>query len=213
VICLEVPYVVDQLAAGSFDQIYHEHLSYLSIKAMKALLNGTPFHLHRICHYTIHGGAIVIMIRRNDCKEPPHPSVAEYLETEDCTESNWRKFAAESELQIIRLRDFVREQISHGKRICGYGASAKATVWINACGFTRKEIGLVCDSTAQKVGCNIPGTDIPVTHEGDHFTGCFDYVILFAWNFSKEIMDREKGFKHTGFKWIVPVPNLEVIDA
>jgi len=212
-ICLEVPYAVDQLAAGSFDQVYHEHLSYLSIKAMKALLNDTVFHLHRICHYPVHGGAIVIMIRRNDAKEPPHPSVEQYLEKEDCSEKRWLDFAGNAHKQIANLREMVEELAFKGRRICGYGASAKATVWISACEFTRKQIGIVCDSTAQKVGCTIPGTDIPVTNEGDHFTGCFDYVVLFAWNYAREIMEREKGFNHGGFSWIVPVPKLEMITA
>lgn len=212
-IVLEVPYAMDQLAAGSFDQIYHEHLSYLSIRSIKALLNGGPFHLHRICHYIVHGGAIGIMIRRNDSEVEPHPSVSRYLETEDCGEKAWAKFGEESHHAIWRLREFVHNQRSLGKRFCGYGASAKATVWINALGLTRKDLELVCDSTAYKVGCTVPGTDIPVTHEGDHFTGCFDYVICFAWNFSAEIMEREKGLKHHGFKWIIPVPKMEVIDA
>lgn len=210
-ICIEAPYVMDQLAAGSFDQVYHEHLSYLSLQAVKALLQDTPFHLHRITHYDIHGGVILMMIRRNDSGIPPHPSVADFLNREDASIGVWERFAAESELQIIRLRDTVRDLVAQGKKVCGYGASAKSTVWINACGFTRKDLAFVCDSTAYKVYSTTPGTDIPIVHEGEHFTQCADYVVLFAWNYAKEIMDRETQFNHGGFKWIVPVPKLEII--
>lgn len=210
-VCIEVPYAVDQLTARSFDQVYHEHLSFLTLKAMKHLLNGGPFHLHRICRYSIHGGAIAIMLRRNDSLAQPHPSVEEYLSKENITAETWKAFADESELQIIKLRDTVRELVASGKRVCGYGASAKATVWINACGFTKQDLLFVCDSTAQKVGRLIPGTDIPVFHEGDHFVQCCDYVVLFAWNFAREIMVRENKFGHTGFSWIIPVPTVQIV--
>jgi len=210
-ICIEVPYVVDQLASGSFDQIYHEHLSYLSVKAMKALLDGTNYHLHRICHYQIHGGCVLIMIRRNDSLTPPHPSVEAYLGSENVTADLWKEFEAKTLNSIYDLRISVWDAMKDGKRVCGYGASAKSTVWINACGFSKNEISCICDSTSQKVYCNSPGSEIPIVHEGGHYTGAFDYVILFAWNYADEIIERERQCGHHGFSFIVPVPELRVI--
>jgi len=209
-ICIEVPWIMDQLKTGSFDQVYHEHLSYVSVKSIKYLLTGRNYHLHRVIHYDIHGGSIVLMIRRNDSTLPVHPSVAKFIGEEDHLEERYKKFPLAAKEQINGLIEFV---LGGSRRVCGYGASAKATVWINACRFTKKQVEFVCDSTRLKIHTRIPGTDIPVVHEGDHYTSCVDYVILFAWNFAREIMERERKMGHRGFKWIIPVPKLQVIDA
>ena len=81
--CIEVPYVGDFLDRGEFDTIYHEHLSYLSLKSVEWLLRNTGLHLHRIIRYKIHGGAVLLMLRRNDSGIPPHPSVLAELNSED----------------------------------------------------------------------------------------------------------------------------------
>lgn len=210
-ICIEVPCVSDQLDAGSFDQIYHEHLSYLSIASIKALLNGTVFHLHRVLHYPVHGGANLIMIRRNDAEMPPHPSVLQALENENVSLARWEAFANEAQLQIMALRQKVLALRAEGKRVCGYGASAKSTVWINACGFTKEDLYGVYDGTIEKQYCTIPGTNIPVIHEGAFYADAADYAVCFAWNFFPEIQAKQTKWIETGGKFIVPVPKLKVI--
>jgi novobiocin biosynthesis protein NovU/D-mycarose 3-C-methyltransferase len=55
VIAIETPYVMDLLEGVEFDTIYHEHLSYLSIRSVVYLLEKTNLHLHRIIRYPIHG--------------------------------------------------------------------------------------------------------------------------------------------------------------
>lgn len=210
-VCIEVPCVTDQIDACSFDQIYHEHLSYLSLKSMKALLSDTPFHLHRVIHYPVHGGASLVMIRRNDSPLPPHPSVLEVLEKENVTLKRWQDFAFEAELRIVRLRDHVKSLRSMGKRVCGYGASAKSTVWINACKFTKDDIYGVYDITAEKQYCFVPGTNIPVIHEGAFYADAADYAVCFAWNFLPEVLTKQGKWMETGGKFLVPVPELRVI--
>lgn len=212
-VCIEVPYAQDLIKECQWDTIYAEHTSYLTIKAAQYLLEGSMLRLQKVQKFPIHGGAIALFLRRRDSEVWQDESVHDFLEKEKCEVEDWKKFAAKAELQILHLGTRVRDLVAAGKRVCGYGASAKSTVWISACKFTRKEIACICDATATKVYCNSPGTDIPIVHEGDHFTGCFDYVVLFAWNFSFEIMEREKTFGHKGFKWIVPVPTIQEIDA
>lgn len=74
-VVIEVPYVMDMLHGLEFDTIYHEHLDYLSIKAVEYLLRDFMFHIHRIVRFEIHGGAIVLMLRRDDCDTEVDPSV------------------------------------------------------------------------------------------------------------------------------------------
>ena len=211
VVCIEVPYVMDQLEANSFDQIYHEHLSYLSIRAVRALLDSGPFHLRKILHYPIHGGAIVLVIQRRSSEIEPDESVSRYLSAEDITYQTWKQFGARCRVQIDELSRYVRQLADNGKRVVGYGASAKSTVWINACGFTKKEISCVYDCTPEKWYRYIPGTDIPVVHEGGFYVDNPDFAVLFAWNFAAECLSKQRKWLEGGGKFIVPVPSLRVI--
>lgn len=210
-LCIEVPYVKDLLEKGEFDTIYHEHTSYLSIRAMRAVLAGSPFRLHRIQKFSVHGGAILLMLRRTDYEGPPHGSCQGFLDAEDITEATWKEFAFGADKKIAELGAFVRNARTNGKRVVGYGASAKSTVWVNACGFTRREIEFITDNTPAKVWKYSPGSDIPITDEGALTRELPDYAVCFAWNYFEEIYEKEKLFREKGGKWIVPHPSIKIV--
>ena len=206
VIAIEVPYLVNTIENHEWDQIYHEHLSYMTIKAMKFALEGSMLHIHGVKYYPIHGGAIVIMLRRNDSEVPPQELPQENLKLTDLV-----AFADKTELMIMELANKVAQINSQGKTVVGYGASAKATQWIHACGFTRKQIKFVCDETLQKQWKYMPGTDIPVVDPGALTRELPDYALCFAWNFKDEVMAKESIFRDKGGHWIIPVPKLEIV--
>jgi novobiocin biosynthesis protein NovU/D-mycarose 3-C-methyltransferase len=212
VIALEVPYVHDTLAKTEFDQIYHEHLSFISISSIYALLLPTPFKLQRIIRYGIHGGSLLIMLRHKSSGAAEHLSVDEFMGEDLVTKKHWSKFEVQAFQKINRMRDIVRGLIADGKRVCGFGASAKATVWINACGFTEKDLLFVSDNSPLKPGCYIPGTFIPVIAQDEFLSEHPDYAIMFAWNFKTEILESQKKWRQRGGKFLIPtVDGVEVV--
>lgn len=211
-VVIECPYVVDLIKNVEFDTIYHEHLSYISLQAMSRLLDGSLFHLHKVMKFEVHGGAIVMMLRRNDSDVPISPSVFDFLIQEEIDLDSWRLFDAEAHKKIYDLKRLVAEQVyGEGKRVCGFGASAKSTVWINACGFTEQEIEFICDSTPQKQGRKSPGSGIPIVDESALVRTRPDYAVCFAWNFISDIVRTQKQYLDLGGKFIVPVPDMRII--
>lgn len=200
-VVIEVPYVMDTLERVEFDQIYHEHLSYLSINAMNSLLEGTTFTLHKVTRFPIHGGSVVIMLRRRDWGDGVmDTSVSEFLYKEEHEIGDkWADFGQKANYRINKLRDQVNESKQWG--VCGYGASAKSTVWIQACGFKRDQIQCIVDETKQKQNRLSPGTDIPVRNED--VLKLFRYSVLFAWNFKEEIIKKAKASGWEG-AFIIP---------
>lgn len=203
-ILIEVPWAKRLLEHCEFDTIYFEHLSYITIRAMAALLENTPFRLHRIHEFPVHGGALGIMLRRRDHASQAHESVFTMLETENITEAAWKEMAGCSQRAIRNMKEIVSDALAAGKTVAGYGASAKATVWINACGFTRKEIKFVTDTTPYKQGCTIPGTDIPVVDPGALLRELPDYAIMWCWNFASECLSKEHLYRERGGQFIIP---------
>jgi len=210
-IAIEVPYLPDQIANVSFDQCYHEHLSYLSLSAMAALLEDSVLRMHKVIKYPIHGGCVLIMLRPLNSGRDPHPSVEQFMGQENITADTWREFAAEAHAQIHKLGLLIKSLRDAGKTVCGYGASAKSTVWVNACKFSRKDISFITDTTKGKWHTTSPGTDIPITDPGALLRELPDYCILFAWNFASEILAKESLYREKGGKFIIPVPHIKIV--
>ncbi len=81
-IAFEVPYLVDFFEHTEYDTIYHEHLSYISVRSIEALVKDSAFALARVDHYPIHGGSILFHLRHRSSKTAIHASVAQALEQE-----------------------------------------------------------------------------------------------------------------------------------
>lgn len=203
-ICIEVPYAIDLLRRTEFDTIYHEHTSYLTIRAVVELLKKTPFHLHGVLKYGIHGGAVLLMLRHNDSGIQPHLSADEMLAEECVTEADWVAFAGAARAKIEALREMVKSLRFNGKVVSMFGASAKGTVLINACGLSRKEIDFCTDNSPLKPGRLIPGTQIPIIEEAEMLSQHPDYAICAAWNFRTEILAKMDKYRKRGGKFIFP---------
>lgn len=203
-VVIECPYVLDMLEGSEFDTVYHEHLSYVSLKSIHHLLHDSVFHLHKVKKFPVHGGAIVMMLRRNDSETPPDRSVVEFMEQERITVDSWMKFSGASRLKIERLKHLVDVAFDNKTSVVGFGASAKSTVWINACGFTKRDIGFICDNTPHKQLKFSPGSDIPIVDEGALLRELPYFAVCFAWNFMDEIVRKNMMWIDKGGQFINP---------
>jgi len=211
-IAIEVPSLVDMLSKVQWETAYHEHLSYVSISSIEHLLKGTVFHLHAVRNFDIMGGSIVFLLRRNDCEKYP-----DSIPSENITEQSWQTFSNDAHAAINHLRFKVEDLLGlrsakrTGKTIAGFGASAKSTVWISACGFTHNEIKFICDCTPNKQGKFSPGTSIPIVPESELMKQKPDYAIIFSGNFKDEIISKNQNYLDAGGKFLIPGKRIEII--
>lgn len=203
-VCIEIPYAPDLLRRCEFDSIYHEHTSYLTLKSVVALLKDYPFHIHGVLRYMIHGGAVLVMLRHNESSQIPHLSADEMMADENVTERDWENFSARAAAKIRNLRDMVSAMKTEGKIVSFFGASAKSSVIINACGFDRRDISFVTDNSPLKPGKLVPGTNIPVIEEDEMLSEHPDVAICGAWNFRTEILEKMSKYRQRGGKFVFP---------
>ena len=212
----EVPYLKDFFEKTEFDTVYHEHLSYVPVRAVEALLRGTPFVLERIDHYPIHGGSILFQFRRRAAGVPAHPSVALALKQEKemglADPEVWKKFSQRVEKIRKSLPELIRELKAKGKRVIGYGASAKGNTLLNTCGLGVADLDYIIDNTPFKQGKLAPGSWIPVRNENELLKDQPDYALLLAWNFAPEIVGREQEYQKRGGRFILPIPEPRIVD-
>ena len=215
-IAFEVPYLVDFFEHTEYDTIYHEHLSYISVRSIETLVKDSPFMLSRVDHYPIHGGSILFHLRQRSSKAKPHASVAQALQNENqmrlAEPATWAAFAQRVNHIRTELPALLRQLKIQGKRIIGYGASAKGNTLLNTCGISTKELDYIIDNTPFKQNKIAPGSWIPVRPPEMLLKDQPDYALLLAWNFAPEILKRETEFQKRGGRFIVPIPEPTVID-
>jgi len=216
VVAFEVPYLVDLFNRTEFDTIYHEHLSYIPVRALEALTASSPFFVQRIDHYPIHGGSMLFHFRFRSSPVPLHESVKQALEIEDRMQladpASWEPFVARVKKIQTELPALLRRLKSQGKRLIGYGASAKGNTLLNTCGITAKDLDYIIDNTPFKQNKVAPGSWIPIRPPDWLMKDQPDYALLLAWNFAAEILARETEYQRRGGRFIVPIPEPRIVE-
>ena len=119
------------------------------------------------------------------------------------------------EQRVQKHRDdlvtLIRNLRADGKTVAGYGASTKGNVLLQYCGFTEQDIACISEVNPDKYGCYTPGTHIPIMSEEDVAKVKPDYMLVLPWHFRDTILEREKGYRAAGGKFIFPLPEIEII--
>ncbi|HUR46707.1 MAG TPA: class I SAM-dependent methyltransferase [Candidatus Saccharimonadales bacterium] len=215
-IAFEVPYLVDFFVNTEYDTVYHEHLSYVSVKSLVALTEKTPFFVQRVDHYPIHGGSILFHLRHRGAGVEPHRSVDEAVATENqlhlSDPHTWEQFEKKVRSIQHELPKLLRQLKSQGKRIIGYGASAKGNTLLNTCQLTTKDLDYIIDNTPFKQNKVAPGSWLPIRPPEALLNDQPDYAVILAWNFAPEIIRREQEFQQKGGRFIIPIPEPRIVN-
>ena len=213
----EFPYLVDLIDKLEFDTIYHEHLSYFSLKPWNLLVEKCGFEICDIRRLAIHGGSIRITHRRKNrnLKNPAKKTLEFLLDLEEKKGLSKKETYDEFSLKINKLKEelltLLRSLKKDGKKIVGYGAAAKGNVLTNFFGIDTKILDFIVDATPYKQGLFTPGMKIPVYAENRLLKKMPDYAIILAWNFANEIMEKQETFSAKGGRFIIPLPEIKII--
>lgn len=212
----EFPYLLDLIQKNQFDTIYHEHLSYYSIKPWKVLLDEFGFEIIDAQRLPIHGGSIRLIHRKKKSKKGSSSRMINTLmELEEKQGLYERKTYDDFSTRVsdlkIELNDLLRGLKKDKKRIVGYGAAAKGNVLTNIFDIGTDVLDYIVDSTPYKQGLYTPGKHIPVHAESKLVEDMPDYTLILAWNFADEIMDKQKEYKKKGGKFIIPIPRPKIV--
>jgi len=110
------------------------------------------------------------------------------------------------------LLDLIITLKSQGKIIVGYGASGRSTVIMNYCGINQSHIDYIVDDAVEKQGYLTPGNHIEIMTWEKMIEKCTpDYVILFAWSFIDEVLNKRNAYRLAGGKFILPLPSVQIL--
>jgi SAM-dependent methyltransferase len=209
---IEAPYVKELIDHGEFDTIYHEHLCYFSVTALKRLFERHGLSLNRVEPLAIHGGSLRLFVGK---RERADRSVAEHLEAERQAGVDRLEYYTGFSARVARIRSALVALLEHlkreGARIAGYGAAAKGTILLNFTGVGREMLEFVADRNVHKQGRYVPGVRLPIVSPQRILEERPDYLLILPWNFKEEIMEQQSEFRRRGGRFIVPVPEPVIV--
>jgi len=201
-IVLEVMYAGSLQNGIQWDTVYHEHLHIHSLKSLSYLLELNGFSVTHSEIVPMHAGSLRVIARKGS--HAPDSSTLKILANEEETNLNtlsaWKVFNEKS-LQSIEIVKGKLEELSKNGRVWAYGASGRATMWLNAGEMTY--IKGVVDASPLRAGRFMPGVSTPILSPSEFNTSAPEYVFVTAWNYLDKIVAQHPNF--TG-KWIVPLP-------
>lgn len=213
VFIFEDPYLGDILEKTSYDQIYDEHAFFFSLGSLTWLFEQHGMEIIDVSHQDTHGGSMRYTVANTGIYQV-QDSVNELVEKECAAElynaETYEKFRQSVESSRISLLYKLNEIKQSGGNIVGYAATAKSATITNYCGIGPDLIDFICDTTPIKQGKFSPGAHIPVKPYQEFLDNPPTHALLFAWNHTKEIMEKEKDYKG---KWLVYVPEVKVLDT
>ncbi len=216
VITMEFPHLMQLVDNNQFDTIYHEHFSYLSFYTVKRIFESQGLELFDVDEIPTHGGSLRIYAKhKEDDQKLVSPSVSDLLKKEAdkgmTTPGYYNNFQERAFQAKLNLISFLIEQKRIGKKVAGYGAAAKGNTLLNYCGIKNDLIEYVVDANPHKQNKWLPASHIPVVNELWLKENQPDYVIILPWNLKEEITEQLSYIRQWGGRFVIPIPQLEVI--
>ena len=211
----EFPHLLNLISQHQFDTIYHEHFSYLSFGTVVNIFSKNGLSVFDVERLGTHGGSLRVFSQRSDTgSHQLSVRVEDLISAENnagmTTIDFYRGFQEHAEKVKDDFLRFLIEKKSQGKLVVGYGAAAKGNTLLNFAGVKSDLIKYVVDRSPHKQGKYLPGSRIPIVSENQLKVETPDYVVIFPWNLSDEIVDQLKYLSSNGTKFVTAVPQLEV---
>ena len=208
----EVSYLRDLLKSKVWDYVYHEHLSYHSIKPLHLMLGKVGFNIEKIVFKKVKGGSIRCYAKKIS-KKINNKNVQKYIFDENKSGiyniENYKKLLKEKAKIRKKINIFINKNFNK-KTIASYGASATCTVIAQEYDYS-KHLSFILDDNKFKHKTLSPGFLIPV-YKASNLNKMFpDLLIISAWRFKDLILIKCKDYLDKGGVILVPHPKPYIL--
>ena len=212
----EFPHLLKLVNENQFDTIYHEHFSYLSLTALEAIFKENGLQIFDVEEHTTHGGSLRLFAQRSDTgvqivSEQVIKLRKREMEAGMDSDNFYKNFQKRANIVKDDLLNFLIKAKQDGKKVAAYGAAAKGNTLLNYAGIRPDLLSYVVDRSPSKQGKYMPGSRIPIYTEQFLKDDKPDYVLILPWNLKSEVIKQLSYIKESGGKFVVAVPQLEII--
>ena len=210
----EVHYLKTLIEGKQWDNIYHEHIFYYSITALRNMFLRHGMTVVDFDEIPIHSGSIRVTVRNRPVTESDKvklridwESKREYSFIADI--KHLTNYGDTVKKHIIDFKATIK-QLSDKYIIGGYGASGRANMFCNLTDLDVNTIKFIVDESPERCGRYIANTEIPIVDVETLKNSNVELLIIFAWNYSKMIIEKTQFRK---FKYLVAFPKVQIADT
>jgi hypothetical protein len=186
----ELPYWGNLVEQGTFDQIYHEHVTYFTVTYAINLFRAVDMEVVGVDLVDYHGGSIRVYVRHGAAPSAMGAGLVRALNDLIERERNHGLFAKETyqrfRRDVRRRRDLFLERLYHianqGHPVVCIGAAAKGNTFLNYYKLGAGTVDCVTDASDQKIGKYTPGTRIRIEPDAVLARYTRPHAIVTSWN-------------------------------
>ena len=217
VITMEFPHLLQLIDQNQFDTIYHEHFSYFSLLTATRVFAAQHLRIFDVEQLSTHGGSLRIFACHagfdgygvsNRLRELEAAERAAGLDRMD----GYLAYPMRVKRVKRSLLKFLIDAQNNGQRTACYGAPAKGNTLLNYCGIRNDLVEYTVDRSPHKQGHYLPGTHLPIYAPSHIRETRPDYLLILPWNLKDEIIREMSYIREWGGRFVVPIPELSVID-
>jgi SAM-dependent methyltransferase len=189
----EVPYWASMIQSDRFvDMVYHEHVSYFTIKSTWNLLQQAGMEIVDFDVVDYHGGSIRVIARRSTNNEMPflvkgaieHETELGLFDPKFYAKLQ-KKFEQQRNIWLLNFYQILAEDPD--AVIIGVGAAAKANTWLTWHGLNKTVVKYIADASEHKQGKYTPLTRIPICSDNEFANYENPYALILSWNIGEPL--------------------------
>ena len=207
---IEVPHLENIYKDNQYDNIFHEHVGFHSLKSINDLCDKNNLQVIDVEKIESQGGSIRCYIVKKSYKIKKNQRIQLLLVKEKKMGlfklPSWINFAKKVNAHKEKLNDYLKKLKDKKQNISAYGASGKGQALLQICNIGKNYLDNIYDKSKIKQGKYTPGTHIKIIDPKYINANKTNYLLLLSWNIAKEIAKQEKKFLKNNGKIIVPFP-------
>ena len=212
----EVSYLMDIIDKFVFDTVYHEHLSYHSVKPFVQFFDAHGLHLFDIQRITTKGGSMRGFVQKKGGPQSERPIVKQMIAEEDRRQLHTPQIFKDYETQINQrkraLLEFLESAYEQNLRVVGYGASTTAMTLMYHFELT-DILEFLIDDNSKKHGLYSPGCHLEVKPSSALYDIRPDVVVILAWQYADPIISKHAEFLANGGRFVIPLQELRIVSG